>query len=376
MSSLNMTSIDEITMRLVHYLVTKENYQPIIVAGLDNEIWLENVDKKYGVIRINSNYIHNSEQLDFDIFKAKTVVKQIKKKTLSLKCNTLSILLNVNDGVSVASKEKDIDVCSIKNIKELEENEKLQDVFSEIKDDVIDAHDDMDFFINVTNDINNKTEEKNKLYERTFMKKPLVITYALIVFNVIIYLLSLINILDINAFSMSYDAVRAGEWWRIITSAFFHNGAIHLFCNMYSLYIIGTQLETVLGKCKFSIVYFVSIIVASLFSAVLHGSGVASIGASGAIFGLMGAMLYFGYHYRLYLGSVMTSQIAPIILLNLFIGFMIPGVDNFAHVGGLIGGLFTGMIVGVKGKSENSDTVNGIIVTTILIGFLLYMLYR
>ncbi len=371
-----MTSIDEITMRLVHYLVTKENYQPIIVAGLDNEIWLENVDKKYGVIRINSNYIHNSEQLDFDIFKAKTVVKQIKKKTLSLKCNTLSILLNVNDGVSVASKEKDIDVCSIKNIKELEENEKLQDVFSEIKDDVIDAHDDMDFFINVTNDINNKTEEKNKLYERTFMKKPLVITYALIVFNVIIYLLSLINILDINAFSMSYDAVRAGEWWRIITSAFFHNGAIHLFCNMYSLYIIGTQLETVLGKCKFSIVYFVSIIVASLFSAVLHGSGVASIGASGAIFGLMGAMLYFGYHYRLYLGSVMTSQIAPIILLNLFIGFMIPGVDNFAHVGGLIGGLFTGMIVGVKGKSENSDTVNGIIVTTILIGFLLYMLYR
>lgn len=134
MSSLNMTSIDEITMRLVHYLVTKENYQPIIVAGLDNEIWLENVDKKYGVIRINSNYIHNSEQLDFDIFKAKTVVKQIKKKTLSLKCNTLSILLNVNDGVSVASKEKDIDVCSIKNIKELEENEKLQDVFSEIID--------------------------------------------------------------------------------------------------------------------------------------------------------------------------------------------------------------------------------------------------
>ncbi|MDE6292368.1 MAG: hypothetical protein K2L98_01660, partial [Bacilli bacterium] len=144
MSSLNMTSIDEITMRLVHYLVTKENYQPIIVAGLDNEIWLENVDKKYGVIRINSNYIHNNEQLDFDIFKAKTVVKQIKKKTLSLKCNTLSILLNVNDDVSVASKEKHIDVCSIKDIKDLEEREDLQDVFAEIKNDVIDAHDDMD----------------------------------------------------------------------------------------------------------------------------------------------------------------------------------------------------------------------------------------
>ena len=60
---MNMSSIDEITMRLVHYFVTKENYQPIIVNGLDNEIWLENTDKKYGVIRINSNYIHNNEML-------------------------------------------------------------------------------------------------------------------------------------------------------------------------------------------------------------------------------------------------------------------------------------------------------------------------
>ena len=77
---MNMSSIDEITMRLVHYFVTKENYQPIIVNGLDNEIWLENTDKKYGVIRINSNYIHNNEQLDYDVFKAKSVVKQIKKK--------------------------------------------------------------------------------------------------------------------------------------------------------------------------------------------------------------------------------------------------------------------------------------------------------
>ncbi len=69
MSSLNMTNIDEITMRLVHYFVTKENYQPILVNGLENEIWLENIDKKYGVIRINSNYIHNNEQLSFDIIR-------------------------------------------------------------------------------------------------------------------------------------------------------------------------------------------------------------------------------------------------------------------------------------------------------------------
>lgn len=171
MSSLNMTSIDEITMRLVHYFVTKENYQPILVNGLDNEIWLENSDKKYGVIRINSNYIHNNEQLNYDIFKAKTVVKQIKKKTFSLTCDTLSILLNVGENVTVQSNDKHIDLCTITDIEELESDASITSMFPEIKNDIIEANDDMDFFINVTNDINSKTEEKNRIYEKTFKKK-------------------------------------------------------------------------------------------------------------------------------------------------------------------------------------------------------------
>ena len=112
----------------------------------------------------------------------------------------------------------------------------------------------------------------------------------------------------------------------------------------------------------------------SLLSGVINGDSIMSVGASGAIFGLMGAMLYFGYHYRLYLGSVMISQIVPIIIMNLFLGFMVPGVDNFGHIGGLIGGLFAGMMVGVEGKSDKVDAINGTIVTTALTAFLLYML--
>lgn len=375
MSSLNLTSIDEITMRLVHYFVTKENYQPIVVNGLENEIWLENIDKKYAVIRINSNYIHNDEQLSFDIFKAKTVVKQIKKKTFSLSCNTLSILLNIGENVNLESNDKHIELCAINDLDELENGKSISGIFPEIKNDVINANDDMDFFINVTNDINTKTEEKNKLYEKTFKKKMIVVTYAIIAINVIVYLLEILNILNVNYFSMNLASVKNGEIYRILTSAFFHSGPIHLFCNMYSLYIIGTQLETVMGKAKFSIVYLISAIVASLLSGVLNGVGISSVGASGAIFGLMGALLYFGYHYRLYLGSVVTSQIIPLIILNLFIGFTMPGVDNFGHIGGLIGGLFSAMIVGIEGKTEKNDTINGIIVTVILIAFLCYMIF-
>ena len=102
------------------------------------------------------------------------------------------------------------------------------------------------------------------------------------------------------------------------------------------------------------------------------GGASASIGASGAIFGLMGALLYFGYYYRVYLGSVVKTQILPLILLNLGMGFMIPGVDNFAHIGGLIGGIMITMALGVKNKSSDFEKINGWIIA---LGFLAFALY-
>ena len=86
---------EDIVMRLVHYFITEENYQPIIVNGVKNEVWLENLDGPYRIIRINTNYIHNNEQIAADIYKTKSVIKQIKKKTLSFKVNT-SIPFSIN----------------------------------------------------------------------------------------------------------------------------------------------------------------------------------------------------------------------------------------------------------------------------------------
>lgn len=368
---MNMSNSDELVMRLVHYFITKENYQPILVNGVENEIWLENLDSKYEVIRINSNYIHNNEQLDFDLYKTKSVIKQIKKKTLSLKCKSLNIFLNMGENVKIDDSRKNMDILTIDVDKGIKEN-KLLTLFPDIVKDEISSTDNMDFFINVTNDINSKTEEKNKIFEKTFRKKPIVITYVLIFVNILIYMLSLTGILNVNAFSMNKIGIVNHEYYRLITAAFFHADIVHLLCNMYSLAIIGKELETVLGKKKFIFVYFMSAILGSLFSGVL--ANYSSIGASGAIFGLMGALVYFGYHYRLYLGNVIMTGIVPVIILNLVIGFMNPMIDNFGHIGGLIGGVFSGMIVGIEGKTSKSDTINGIIITTILIGFLFYMM--
>ena len=377
MSSLNLTKIDEITMRLIHYFITKENYQPIVVKGLDNEIWLENIEKPYKVIRISSNYIHNNEQLDYDIFKTKAVVKQIKRKMLSFKTNTLNILLNVGDNVNVDKNVKNMEYITVNNVSELTEESKVLELFPALKNDEVEGSNDMDFFLNVTQDINESTEKKNKLYEKTFKKKRIVVTYALIVLNIIIYFLSMSGIIDLNLFAMNGALVSDNhEWWRIITSMFFHGSIIHLFCNMYSLYVIGVELETVIGKWKFMAVYLISGIVSSLLSGVINGELIYSIGASGAIFGLMASLLYFGNHYRLYLSNIMTHQLVPIILINLAIGFSLPYIDNWAHIGGLVGGLFSSMIVGIEGKTDKKDTINGIILTTILIVFLIFMLFN
>lgn len=376
MSSLNLTKIDEITMRLIHYFITKENYQPIVVKGLDNEIWLENIEKPYKVIRISSNYIHNNEQLDYDVFKTKAVVKQIKRKMLSFKTNTLNILLNVGDNVDVKDV-KNMEYITVSNISELTKESKVLELFPALKNDEVDGADDMDFFLNVTQDINETTEKKNRLYEKTFKKKRIVVTYALIVINVIIYFLSISGVLDVNLFAMNGGLVANNhEWWRIITSMFFHGSIIHLFCNMYSLYVIGNELETVIGRWKYLVVYLLSGIISSLLSGVINGEYIYSLGASGAIFGLMASLLYFGNHYRLYLSNIMTRQLVPIILINLAIGFSLPYIDNWAHIGGLVGGLFSSMIVGIEGKTDKNDTINGVILTTILIVFLSFMLFR
>lgn len=371
-----LNEVDEITMRLVHYLVTKEDYQPVIVNGVDNEVWLENTSKKYEVIRISNNYIHNDEQMDFDFFKTKTIVKQINKKTLSFKSKALSVLLNVGENVKNIKSDKNIDVCSLNNVEEMFNNDLINSIFPELKDDEVEANSNLEFLMNVTFDINKKNEEKSQMYEKTFSKKTILVTYALIAINILIFVLNNILHLDFISSSKFYceaSVIKAGEYYRLLTAAFFHVDIIHLLCNMYALYILGTQIETYLGKVKFLIVYILSALGGSLLSAVINGVGVPSIGASGAIFGLMGALLYFGFKYRNYLGRYVKEQLIPIIALNLILGFTSSSIDNFGHIGGLVTGIFVAMAVGV-GK-DNDEKINGYITTIIYFGFLIFMLF-
>ncbi len=379
MANIAIDKKDQIVMSLVHFFVTKENYAPILVQGVKNEIWLQNLDGPYKVIRINSNYIHNSEQYDFDIFKVKSIVKQIKKKTLSLKMNVLNIYLDCADRVKL-SESKNIDSIEIKDFKDLKTNDIIQASFPKIETRLIKENNGLDLIYNVSNEINIKTEKENKLYESVFKPKKIIFTKLLICLCVVAFLLMYIlgngsnDTLTLIQFGANYGPlVKSGQVFRLLTSAFLHIGVIHLLVNMYSLYVIGSQVENYIGKWKFLLIYFVSAISGNLLSVVFN-TGI-SAGASGAIFGLLGALLYFGLHYRLFLGNVLVTQIIPVIILNLFIGFTIPGIDNSAHIGGLVGGYLATMALGLKGKSAKQDRINGLIVLILYLAFLIYLAF-
>lgn len=368
---------DELVMKLVHYFVTKENYAPILVNGVQNEVWLENLDNYYKIIRINSNYIHNIEQYKLDMFKINNVRKQISKKTLSRKMKVLNIFIDINEEIKIVDG-KDIDNLIIRDDEDLHDK-KVQELFPNINEEKIKDLHGIDFLINVSNDINEKTLSENEFYEKVFSPKKIVATKVLIIVNVIVFILSFIlsssGLYDVfTNFALNKYYIKSGEIYRLLTCGFLHADIIHLLCNMYSLNIIGTQLENFIGKKKFLIVYFVSMITGSLLSCVMSNNW--SVGASGAIFGLLGSLLYFGYHYRIYLGSVMKSQIIPIIILNLGIGFIIPNIDVSAHVGGLVGGLLSTMIVGIENKSNKTDRINGTICLLILVCFLCFILFK
>ncbi len=90
---------DLLVMKFLHYFITKKNYNPVVVHGIQNEIWLENLESDIKIVRIVLGYIHNKEQLNFDTFKVSKLVKQIKRKTFSFKMNVMSIYLDLNDDV-------------------------------------------------------------------------------------------------------------------------------------------------------------------------------------------------------------------------------------------------------------------------------------
>ena len=168
-----------------------------------------------------------------------------------------------------------------------------------------------------------------------------IVTPVIIALNVLVYLITAVQAqspLNNQLAPLFSDWVlypsaigQQGEWWRLLTSGFLHFGPIHIAVNMLSLWMIGRDLEMLLGKVRFLAVYFISMLGGSAAVFVFSDPGAGTAGASGAIYGLLGALLVAVLRLKLNPGMVIGT-----IVLNLVITYAIPGISLFAHVGGLV----------------------------------------
>lgn len=377
-------NMDEIVMKLLHYFITEKGYSPVVLHGAKNEIWLENLTNDFGIVRIVTDNIYNDEQFNYDVFKTTKIARKIKQKTFTFRLNILSIYLNIGENVNMENYYHlpKMECIDIKEINDLDKFEVIKDNFSDITKNTDFKEEGMDLFIKLTGDIASTNEENNIKAEKVFRIKTPIITYSLVIINILVFLSMYIfgnGSTDINTlvnFGAIYSPlIKAGEYYRLLFAGFIHIGVIHLFVNMYSLLAIGTRLESLIGKWKFLIVYLVSLIIGNLMSMLFIGNSI-SAGASGALFGLFGALLYFGYHYRVYLGSMMASQVIPILIINFSLPFFLSGIDLAAHIGGFVAGLLTLWALGVEYKSNRSDKINGLILLLMFVIFLIVLAFN
>ena len=143
-----------------------------------------------------------------------------------------------------------------------------------------------------------------------------------------------------------YLVFNNGEYWRLLTVALTHGGLAHLFFNMYALMVLGNSLESAIGPKKFLGIFLISQFGASLASIYFGAINVVSVGASGAIFGLFGAMIVLSKKY-----GIETKSTYVIIGINFAIGFIFPGIDWHAHLGGLISGFIAASVLLAPARS-------------------------
>lgn len=187
--------------------------------------------------------------------------------------------------------------------------------------------------------------------QQRYIRLPTVkprVTYALLAINIAIYLAQAVTGPDLwFLFGAKINgSIIAGEWWRLITPMFLHADLMHIAFNSYALYVFGPQVEALFGYRRFAVIYLLSGVAGAVFSFALSAG--ASVGASGAIFGLVGALLIYFYRHRKLFGEMgrrRFTEIAVVAGLNLLIGLR-PNIDNWGHVGGLFGGSLLTWLLG------------------------------
>ena len=210
-----------------------------------------------------------------------------------------------------------------------------------------------------------RTRQATTVAGGTPISKPLV-TYTLIGINAAIYLLQMVG--GVNAVAGDWGMwpvgiAVGGEWWRLITAAFLHGSFLHIAFNMYVLFALGPTLERILGHGRYLVLYVLAALGGGVASYAFSDMRTVSVGASGAIFGLMGALVVAGRRLRYDI-----TQVLILLGINVVIGFISPGVDWRAHLGGLVtGAAVAAIMVFAPKRHRTAVQVAGVLAVVVVL---------
>ncbi|MBH02216.1 MAG: rhomboid family intramembrane serine protease [Acidimicrobiaceae bacterium] len=169
----------------------------------------------------------------------------------------------------------------------------------------------------------------------------------------------------LSAFSIDYVGIAEGEWWRMFTGGFLHAGVIHLAFNMFLLWMLGSQLERLLGTTSYLILYFGSLLSGALGVMLLDPLAL-TVGASGAVFGLMGATVIYQFRRG---ASPWSNGIGSLLVINLIFTFARPNISVGGHLGGLLGGLLIGWLIDELNKKRISGYIRLLLPLIVAVAF-------
>ncbi|MFC0269997.1 rhomboid family intramembrane serine protease [Metabacillus herbersteinensis] len=355
---------DYLFWQMVDELVIKQQFNIIRLSEDQREVWLEpRKNKQYGILRLKRYDVDWGNWLANDLEEAATIFESLRKQSQKRSFHVLNVYIStyppVDDfplGLSEPFKDQQTGKTTVTSVFMDKEN-KFQEPFPELENflqkkvrDLVptkevgfDEVQKLKF--KVLSYSNQRVKEERKVFE---YGKPL-FTYFFIGLQVFMFLLlefygGSTNTETLVQFGAKFNPLIAeGEWWRFFTPIVLHIGMLHLFMNSLALLYVGSAVEKIYGSTRFLVIYLLAGVAGTIASFAFSPS--VSAGASGAIFGCFGALLYLGIVLPKLFFRTLGSNILVVVGINLALGFVIPGIDNAGHLGGLIGGFLAAVVV-------------------------------
>ncbi|MDG5788743.1 rhomboid family intramembrane serine protease [Evansella sp. AB-P1] len=380
----------------IYHLINKEGMRVIYINDDGEEVWIEDDRKEpYQVIRIAQKDFDWARDLKSDLVQTYERSKLLKKRLGLRSANFVNLIITQFEPVD--SYDHIVDQALPLTAGGIQQQRTILIPYDQLDqmlfplatewglnemptyislDDIHDVEPSIQSLkYSVQQASENRNEQEKKLF---FYGRPFV-TYMLLPIILAIFIFielkaSTTSIESLIHYGAKFNPlIHEGEWWRFFTAMFLHIGIFHLLMNSLALFYLGGAVERIFGSLRFLMIYFLAGFIGSVASFVFNEQ--VSAGASGAIFGCFGALLYFGLIHRRLFFRTMGMNVIVILIINLAFGFMVPMIDNGAHIGGLVGGFAASAIVGLPSQKGLKIKISSLFIVFVSVCFLLYYGY-